>query len=101
LKVESMAAPIGNQNAKNAKRWQYALRRALARAEGTIDSGLDKIADKVVAAAIAGERWAVEEVGNREDGKPAQAVAVSGDGEGGAIPLSLSVGYVDPATTET
>lgn len=94
-------APVGNQNAKNAKRWQYALRRALARAEGTIDSGLDKIADKVVTAAIAGERWAVEEVGNREDGKPAQAVTVAGDDEGGPIKHSLTVAYADPATTET
>lgn len=74
-----MGAPVGNQNAKNAKRWQYALRRALARAEGTIDSGLDKIADKVVTAAIAGEQWAIKEIGEREDGKPAQVIAGDDD----------------------
>lgn len=70
-----MGAPTGNQNARNAKRWQQALRRALARKSGeSIDKGLDEIADKVVAAAYAGEQWAIKEVGDREDGKPAQAI---------------------------
>lgn len=70
-----MAAPIGNQNARNAKRWQQAIRRALARKSNlSVDKGLDDLADIVVEMAFAGERWAIEEVGNREDGKPAQAI---------------------------
>ena len=85
-----MAAPLGNQNAKKAKRWQDALARALARKAdvgGGVDGGLDKIADKTVAAAESGERWAIEEIGNRFDGKPAQAHTIAGDDEGGPIKI--------------
>lgn len=75
-----MGAPTGNQNARNAKRWQQALRRALARRSGeSIDKGLDEIADKVVDAAYAGEQWAIKEVGEREDGKAAQVVVGDDD----------------------
>jgi ketosteroid isomerase-like protein len=78
--VESMGAPNGNQNAKNAKRWQRALRRALARASNeSVDKGLDLIADNVVKAAIAGEPWAITMVGDREDGKPATVIAGDDD----------------------
>lgn len=74
-----MSAPIGNQNAKNAKIWQQAIKRALARASGeNVDSGLDKGADALVRSFIAGEQWAVKEVGDRLDGKPAQAL-IGGD----------------------
>jgi hypothetical protein len=70
-----MAAPVGNQNAKNAKRWQQAIRRALARKYGTVDDGLEQLATKLVNLADNSERWAIEEVGNREDGKPSQVIA--------------------------
>lgn len=54
--------------------------RALSRASGKdVDAGLDSAADKLVAMALDGERWAIEEMGNRIEGKPAQAVTVSGD----------------------
>lgn len=77
-----MGAPSGNQNAKNAKRWQQALRRALARASNeSVDKGLDIIADNVVKAAFAGEQWAINMVGDREDGKPAQIIAGDADGD--------------------
>jgi hypothetical protein len=70
-----MAAPIGNTNAANAKIWQQALKRALARkANSTVDSGLDTLADKVIDKAWEGDVWALTEVGNRMDGKPAQAL---------------------------
>ncbi len=71
-----MAAPLGNQNAKKAKRWQKAIERALSRASGAdIDTGLDKAADMLVAAANIGEQWALRELGDRIDGKPAQVIA--------------------------
>ena len=77
-------APVGNKNAAKAKRWQDALNRALARyanAEAKIEAGqaLDKIAEQVVSKAIAGDKDSIVEIGNRLDGKPAQAVTVLGD----------------------
>lgn len=75
-----MAAPHGNTNASKAKVWEQAIKRALARMSGeNIDKGLDQLADKLVAQAVLGDQWALIEVGNRMDGKPAQALTVGGD----------------------
>lgn len=53
--------------------------RALARKCGTVDQGLDAAADKLAALAIDdGDKWALEEIGDRLDGKPAQAI-IGGD----------------------
>ena len=83
-----MAAPLGNQNAKKAKRWQKALERALARVSNeSVDAGLDGVADKLVAAAVAGDQWAIRELGDRIDGKPAQTIAGDPDN-----PLEISGG---------
>lgn len=82
-----MAAPVGNQNAAKAKRWQSAITRALAKvSDGQgVEAGLDKLAAQLVACALGGEQWALKEVGDRMDGKPAQALTVSGDEDGGPI----------------
>lgn len=72
-----MPAPKGNQNAKT-KPWASALKRALARNGGSVDAGLNKIANQVVDAAIKGDQWAVNEIGNRVDGKPAQQQIIDG-----------------------
>lgn len=90
-----MAAPLGNQNAAKAKRWQDALHKALTRfqsEDGKIQAGeaLDKIAEQVVIKALAGDKDAIAEIGNRLDGKPAQAVTVAG-GEGGPIQAVVEV----------
>ena len=75
-----MGAPVGNQNGKKAKLWEQAVKRALARMSNeTVDKGLDALADKLVSAAAAGEQWALIEVGNRLDGKPAQVIAGDDD----------------------
>jgi hypothetical protein len=79
-----MAAPIGNQNAKKAKRWQDALIRALTRyvdPEKRIEAGqsLDRIAEVVVIKALAGDKDSIAEIGNRLDGKPAQVIAGDDD----------------------
>lgn len=83
-------APVGNQNAKKAKRWQDALNKALARFEspdGSIKAGeaLDKIAETVVIQALAGSKDAWQEIGNRLDGKVPQAII--GDSE--SDPISI------------
>lgn len=79
-------APLGNQNARKAKVWEQAIKRALARRnpERSVDRGLDDLADKLVAAAEVGDSWAIKEIGDRIDGKAAQAVAVTGE-DGGPI----------------
>jgi hypothetical protein len=75
-----MAAPNGNQNAKKAKLWEQALKRALARAtNATVDAGLDKVADVVVSQAMEGNKDAWQEIGNRVDGKVPQAIIGGGE----------------------
>jgi len=61
-------------------RWRKALERALARAvNGEVDYGLDRVADAVVAAAIAGDKDAWREIGDRMDGKAGHLVTVGGE----------------------
>jgi hypothetical protein len=99
--VATTGGQPGNQNAVRAKRWQQAIQRALARASNKdIDTGLDSAADKLVALALEGDKWALEELGDRIDGKPAQSVTHQGDEDGGPIALSLAVAYADPASPE-
>lgn len=74
-----MAAPEGNNNKNKNKPWADALKRAMARYDGGKENALNLIADQTVKRAINGDRWAVEEIGNRVDGKPAQSVSVAGD----------------------
>ena len=72
-----MGAPVGNQNARKAKRWQDALVKALARYETTeVQQGqaLERIAMRVVEEALGGSKDAWQEIGNRLDGKPAQVI---------------------------
>lgn len=70
---------MGSRNAKAPsgpyadKLWREALRRAvMKRVEG--EKRLDRIAERVVAAAEIGDDKAYKEIGDRLDGKPAQAV---------------------------
>lgn len=75
-----MAAPVGNKFAAKAKIWEQAIKRALARkSNDSIDKGLDSLADKLVAAAENGDQWALREIGDRLDGKPAQAIVGDDD----------------------
>lgn len=89
-----MGAPVGNQNGKKAKIWEQAIKRALARrVSGTIDQGLDRLADRLIEAAEAGDQWALKEIGDRMDGKAAQIIA--GDEDLPAIKQSLEVRFVE------
>ena len=74
-----MAAPTGNANARKGKEWFDALRKECVQRDA-----LASIAKVVVDKAISGEAWAIAEVGNRLDGKPSQAVEVSG-ADGGPL----------------
>lgn len=76
----------GNQNAARGRKWREAIQRALARKAGTVELGLDAAADKLVSLAIdAGDKWALEEIGNRHDGKPVQSTLHAGDEDGGPV----------------
>jgi hypothetical protein len=79
-----MSVP-GNSNAKKGKDWFDALRKECVQRDA-----LAKLATVVVDKALEGERWAVEEIGNRMDGKPAQSVTVAGDPD---APLETVTSY--------
>jgi hypothetical protein len=70
--------PVGSTNDRT---WRSALVRAVNRRTDGKGSPkkLDMIADKCADEAMNGESWAVREVGDRLDGKPAQAIAIRGD----------------------
>lgn len=72
-------APKGNTNASKGKAFYSALRRALARKGKTVDGGLNKVAGQLVAAALNGEQWAIKEIADRIDGKPAQTNILEGN----------------------
>jgi hypothetical protein len=71
-----MGAPVGNQNAAKSRVFSDALRRAIAQDDG---KRIRDAAEKMLDLAAQGEPWAVREVFDRLEGKPAQGVTVSGD----------------------
>ena len=90
--------PLGNQNAKKGKRWRDALWKALARySSDDVKSGeaLDKVAEKGVICALAGDKDAWNEIGNRLDGKPAQAI-IGGEGDDPPLVIRGIVELVRP-----
>lgn len=55
-----------------------AVRRRIENEEGKPQK-LERLADKLVDFALDGQGWAMQEIGNRLDGKPAQNLDVKGD----------------------
>jgi hypothetical protein len=92
-----MAAPAGNQNAAKAKQWSAAIERALDK-RGAMDRkvALDALAEKLLGKCDEGDMAALKELGDRLDGKAAQAVTVAGDSENPLV-TSISVEYVKAA----
>lgn len=75
--ADSGAQP-GNDNAKRGMDCRQALKRALARkSKETYREGLDLVMDEYVAAACDGHSWAIRDMIDRLDGKPAQAIEMS------------------------
>lgn len=91
-----MGAPLGNRNgAKTHFEWRDALRKALAEYEDDdVKRGqaLRRIGRKIVKKALAGEYRAIQEIGDRLDGRPAQAVSVG-------IETTDSQGQIDTLDT--
>lgn len=78
-----MGAPIGNLNAAKSRAFYGALSRAIAQDDG---KRLRAAAEKLLDLASEGEAWAVKELRDTLDGKPAQSVTVGGDADN---PLSV------------
>lgn len=75
-----MAAPLGNRNGAKEKPWVAAINRALAKKSLVAQKEyLDDLAEKLLDSCSDGNLGALQELGNRLDGKPAQALTVSGD----------------------
>lgn len=87
-------APVGNQNAAKAKRWEAAIERALAAWPNKPDStncsplmvGLNEAAHQFVKGTMVGELPFLKELGDRLDGKPAQTTTIEGNPE---APLTI------------
>ena len=67
-------APKGNTNGKRYRIFQDAMRRALARSEGSVAKGLARVCDHIVKDAIAGDRAAAEFIAERGEGKAVQTI---------------------------
>ena len=94
-----MAAPKGNRFAAKDLEWRRQLKWALDEYESdAVQPGcaLRDIARKVVGLALSGNIDAIHELGNRLDGKPAQAITIDGDGEGGPVRIEGAVKLVRP-----
>jgi hypothetical protein len=76
-----MAAPVGNRNAAKAKVWTAAIERALERRQGLVAGAraIDDLADQLLDECMRGNLMALQELGNRLEGKPAQGITLSGD----------------------
>lgn len=78
-------APQGNQNAKKAKEFEGALRRALAKDDWKrLNEGCEKASD----AFANGEPWAIQFVADRLDGKVKQQIEATGVDDG---PLLIKI----------
>ena len=84
-----MAAPNQAVGPKSDKIWRDAVMRAVKRRETDKDpQALEKLADTLVTTALTGDVSALKEIGDRLDGKPAQAVQHQGE-DGGALTVVI------------
>lgn len=90
--MANAGAPKGNKNATKNKLWQDALQKELSGNRNQLK--LRKIAKKLIAMAEEGDIQAIKEIGDRLDGKPAQAII--GDSSQDAIQVTGSINLVRP-----
>ena len=70
----------GNQNAAKGRRWAIAIEKALElRSKADQQKALVELAGKLLDKCAKGDLQALKELGDRLDGRPSQAVSVSGD----------------------
>jgi len=90
-------APLGNKNGSKGRPWAEALAKSLKQYQGdgvVRGEAMRKIADKVVEAALKGDKDAIREIGDRSDGKPSQAIV--GDANAPPIAVSHNVNFIKP-----
>lgn len=76
--MDKGGAPENNQNARKGRDWTQAIRKALAHYSGDgATKGMEKLARKIIEAAENGDAWALKELGDRIEGKPAQTVEMN------------------------
>lgn len=76
-----MGAPEGNNNAGKNREWKAAIGRALTkRGLGDRAKALDDLAEKLLSNCDTGDMAALKELGDRVDGKVAQAI-IGGEGD--------------------
>jgi len=92
-----MAAPIGNRNAHKGKIFFDALRRAMASDDNL---RLRKAAERLLDLAAEGEPWAIKELADRLDGRPAQETFFEGRAN---LPVltGIQVSFVEPKISIT
>ena len=87
-------APLGNNNAGKGSQLSALLHAALnANDRLKLRLGVEKVAD----AFAEGERWAIEFVFDRFEGKAVAKQEISGP-DGSAIPVSLPIEFVSPVS---
>lgn len=91
-----MARPLGSQN--KDKPFRDALRMELA-ALGEDSKALRSIARSLIAAASEGKMDAIKEIGDRMDGKPAQAI-IGGDEDDPAIKTITQIELIGVRPTD-
>ena len=88
----------GNTVSADGRRWRQAINKAVSREVGSKRNrimALDKLADTLVDAGLAGDIAAIKEIGNRLDGMAHQSVSVDNTGNNRSITVQLS--FVKPA----
>ena len=88
----------GNTISADGRRWRQAINKAVSRDVGSKRNrimALDKLADTLVGAGLAGDIAAIKEIGNRLDGMAHQSVSVDNTGNNRSITVQLS--FVKPA----
>lgn len=89
----------GNPGGRGTEKiWREAIMRAVHRVadKKSPAKALDKLADVMVAAGLAGDLTAIKELGDRIDGKPAQAIIGGDDDQPGIKFQALEIRIVDP-----
>lgn len=86
-----MSAPAGNQFAARAKVWTAAINRALERrSAASRTEAIDALAERLLALCDEGDLAALQELGNRLEGKTPQAI-IGGDEDDPAVQVITRV----------